>query len=82
MARFDNQVALVTGAGRGIGAAVAMRLASEGATVAVVDRDDEPARSVVGEIASLGGRAKAIACDVISEAAASISSGQLRQKSR
>ena len=62
--RFDGQVALVTGAGRGIGAATARRLAREGAVVVVSDVDVHPAQEVVKEIEAAGGRARAIACDV------------------
>ncbi len=66
MKRFENQVAIVTGGGRGIGKAAAERLASEGAAVAVVDRDIEPAEQVVRAIGEAGGRAMALAIDVTS----------------
>ena len=69
MARFDGQVAVITGAGRGIGAAVTRRLGAEGALVVALDRDQDPVAEIAGEIAAAGGRAHAIACDVDDPAA-------------
>ncbi len=57
--RFKDRVALVTGGGRGIGAATARLLAAEGAKVAVSDLDKAPAREVADPIGAL-----AVACDV------------------
>jgi NAD(P)-dependent dehydrogenase (short-subunit alcohol dehydrogenase family) len=56
--------ALVTGAGSGIGRAIAMRLASEGASVAVVDVRLDAAEATVAAIADAGGRSVAFAADV------------------
>jgi len=60
MARLDGQVALVSGAGRGIGASLARQLAAEGAQVVVNDLDAEPTRETVEAIVAAGG--KAVAC--------------------
>jgi len=68
--RFENQVAIVTGAGRGIGRAIALRFASEGARVACVSRTEENAKKVANEInATRGEAAKAYAVDVADHAA-------------
>lgn len=56
--RFENKVAVVTGAGRGIGLAIAERLASEGAAVAVVSRSEANAQAAVAKLNG-GGEAKA-----------------------
>jgi Dehydrogenases with different specificities (related to short-chain alcohol dehydrogenases) len=57
--RFKDRVALITGAGRGIGAATAQLLAADGAKVAISDLDEGPAREIAGPIGGI-----AIACDV------------------
>jgi 3-oxoacyl-[acyl-carrier protein] reductase len=69
MRGLDGRVALITGAGAGIGAAVAERMAAEGATVAVVDRDPDAARSVASAISDRGGRAIGVGADVTDPAA-------------
>jgi NAD(P)-dependent dehydrogenase (short-subunit alcohol dehydrogenase family) len=69
-AEFANRVALVTGGSRGIGRATAVRLAREGADVAIsyASRSQE-AKDVVAEIEGLGRRALAVSCDVSQPAA-------------
>ena len=64
MGTLEGKAALVTGAGRGIGAALAKKLAAEGARVVGTDLDPEPLDRVVSEIAKAGGSALALAGDV------------------
>jgi meso-butanediol dehydrogenase / (S,S)-butanediol dehydrogenase / diacetyl reductase len=64
MNKLANSVTLVTGSGRGIGRAIALRYAREGARVAVTDLDQDSARSVAGEIQSAGGKAEAFQADL------------------
>lgn len=69
MSRFIARTVLVTGGGRGIGRAIVLRLASEGAAVAVVDRDAGPAQAVVREIAAMARTGVALAADITAEGA-------------
>lgn len=66
MQRFENQAAIVTGGGRGIGRATALRLADEGAAVAIIDADLEPAEQVAQTIRQNNGQAVAVQMDVTS----------------
>src|SRR5256712_3584487 len=61
---LNKQVAVVTGAGRGIGAAIARKLAALGAVVMLCGRKREPLESTAAEIGEAGGRAEVLPCDV------------------
>jgi NAD(P)-dependent dehydrogenase (short-subunit alcohol dehydrogenase family) len=62
--RLDGKVAAITGAGAGIGAAIAHRFASQGCALALLDIDVEAAQKIVAELEHHGTDAEAIACDV------------------
>lgn len=62
--RLEGKVALITGAGSGVGAATARRMAAVGAAVALLGRTPERLEAVAAEITRTGGRAVALPCDV------------------
>ena len=62
---LQGRVALITGAGQGIGRAIALRFAQEGAKIVVVDIVDSTAVAVAEEIKAAGGEAIGVACDVV-----------------
>ena len=68
MMRYTGKVVLITGAGRGIGRATARRLASEGAALALLDRDGAAAEDAAAEIERSGARAIALAADITDQA--------------
>jgi NAD(P)-dependent dehydrogenase (short-subunit alcohol dehydrogenase family) len=70
MSALENKVAIVTGAGGGIGRAMSKRFAAEGAEVVCVDINAERVNATVDEIARAGGRGVALAADVAEEQSA------------
>lgn len=65
--RLEGKIAIITGAGAGMGAATAKLFAAEGATVVIADLYEDGGRGVAAEIAALGGRAEFVSADVTSE---------------
>src|SRR4051812_32197443 len=65
---FENKVALVTGAGSGLGLATAKAFAESGASVVLADWNEEAARSAAEELIARGHKALAIHCDVADDA--------------
>src|SRR5256886_17257384 len=61
---LNEQVAVVTGAGRGIGAGIARKLGALGAVVILCGRKREPLESAAAEIGEAGGRGEVLACEV------------------
>jgi 3-oxoacyl-[acyl-carrier protein] reductase len=71
MGRFDRRVAVITGAARGIGFAIAQRFAAEGASIAILDLDESAAQAAAGRLELTdGAKAVGIGCDVVDSAAA------------
>jgi 3-oxoacyl-[acyl-carrier protein] reductase len=77
MSQLANQIAVVTGAGRGIGRAIALKFAAEGADVVCVSRTQENSEKVAAEIRALGRKAWAFAVDVADAAAVSAAAGKI-----
>lgn len=71
MGRFDQRVAVITGAARGIGFGIAQRFASEGASIAILDLDETAAQEAAARLdLTSGAKAVGIGCDVVHAAAA------------
>jgi len=68
MFRLDNKTAIITGGGSGIGKAIATVFAKQGATIHILDMDEQGAKNVVTEITGEGGKASFHKCDVSKQA--------------
>jgi 3-oxoacyl-[acyl-carrier protein] reductase len=77
MSQLTNHVAVVTGAGRGIGRAIALKFAAEGADVVCVSRTQENSEKVAAEVRALGRKAWAVALDVSDSAAVGAAAEQI-----
>jgi NAD(P)-dependent dehydrogenase (short-subunit alcohol dehydrogenase family) len=64
MGKLDDRVAIITGAGQGIGKGIALAFAKEGASVAIVERNEKTCKQAEEEIESLGYKSIGIVCDV------------------
>jgi 3-oxoacyl-[acyl-carrier protein] reductase len=80
MKQLENQIAVVTGAGRGIGQAISLKLASAGADVAVVDLRTEFCDETVQKVRALGRKAWAFAANVSEAASVEAAVGQILQE--
>lgn len=74
--KLDGKIAVVTGAGNGIGRSIALELAREGAAVVAADLDEKAAVAVAGDIDNHGGRALAVAADATDESMVEAMIGQ------
>lgn len=77
MNELENQIAVVTGAGRGIGRAIALKFAAAGADVVCVSRTAENAEKVAAEVRALGRKAWAHAVDVADAASVTAAAGKI-----
>lgn len=77
MSQLANQIAVITGAGRGIGRAIALKFAAEGADVVVVSRTVENSEKVANEVRALGRKAWAYAVDVADSASVSAAADKI-----
>ena len=80
MNRFENQVALITGAAQGIGFGISRRLGSEGAAVALLDKDEARLNSAAEELAGSGVTAQAVSGDVTDQAQVAAAVAQVLEK--
>jgi 3-oxoacyl-[acyl-carrier protein] reductase len=80
MPQLANQIAVITGAGRGIGRAIALKFAAEGADIACLSRTAENAEKVAAEIRLLGRQAWAYALDVADSAAVAAAAEKILQQ--
>src|SRR5438094_8633016 len=80
MSQLIQQVAVVTGAGRGIGRAIALKFAAEGADVVCVSRTQENSEKVASEVRALGRRAWPFAVDVAEAAHVNSASEKILSK--
>jgi short-subunit dehydrogenase len=76
MPELDHQIAVITGANRGIGAAISIRLATMGATIVLVGRDEASLDRVQQQIAESRGRAETQPCDLLAPASIEALGGQ------
>src|SRR5450756_691139 len=77
MKQLENQIAVVTGAGRGIGRAIALKFAAEGADVVCVSRTQENSEKVANEVRALGRKAWAFDVDVADAGAVNTAAGKI-----